>query len=110
MKFTRSRVPRESVEFQERVAASFAALEDHPLYYAEQIVDVPDDANGRAFTSAADTDVAHKLGRKVVGFIVVYLDGAANLRVSTSTTAKNDDRFITLVSDANVPNCKILFF
>ena len=109
MKFTRSRVPRESAEFQERSASAFADLERHPLYGAI-LVDVPDDANGRSFTSAADTDVAHKLGRKVVGFIVVYLDGAANLRVSTSTTAKNDDRFITLVSDANVPNCKILFF
>ena len=109
MKFTRSHVPPEVRDFHERSASAFADLERHPLYSAI-LVEVPDDANGRAFTSAADTDVAHKLGRKVVGFIPAYLDGAANLRVSTSATAKNDDRFITLVSDANVPNCKILFF
>ena len=109
MKFTRSRVPREAVEFQERIAAAFAALEGHPLYGAKMI-DVPDNANGRAFDAAVDTDVAHKLGRKIVGFSVVYQDGAANLRVSTATTAKNDDRLITLISDSNIPTCKILFF
>ena len=107
MKFSRSRKSWE--EFQERAASAFADLEKHPLYGAH-LIEIPENANGRAFDSATDTDVAHKLGRKLVGFIVTYVDAAANLRISTSATAKNDDKFITLLSDANVPTCTILVF
>ena len=109
MKFTRAHVPDEVSEFHERTAAGFAALEGHPLYGAK-LVEVPDNANGRAFDAATDTDVAHKMGRKITWFLVAYQDGAANLRGSTSATAKNDATFVTLLSDANIPNCKLLFF